>query len=284
MNNRIFEITNDEVLRENYAKLIKEVTEFNSNENNKDKLTICPAMAGSENAEIMIVGRAINGWCSIKQVCTDSTRSIEEQTLEMVNRCSKCNLDWVVGKNYYTKCQKNNCPYAKDKDNKDRRKKNKPFWQFAKFIVNKYFKETNKEYKEEEWQKEIIWTNLYKASYENGGNPKKFYDQQVKICDQILKREIELYQPKIIFFITEKNHKDDKEKFDFSWFVERDENIKDVDKSAFSNTYKLIREINNENNELNCQVFVTKRPEFRNFDELFKEMKSLPKDVDGQDL
>lgn len=282
MNNQKFDILKDEVLRDQYAELVKKVVNFNSNEKNKDKqLTICPAMAGSETAKIMIVGRAINGWCSIKQVCKDSTKSIDEQTLEMVNRCGKCNLDWVVGENYYTKCNENDCPYAKDKDNKDRREKNSPFWRFAKYIVENIMGE---KYKKDEWQEKIIWSNLYKASYENGGNPTNFYDEQVKICDRILKREIELYQPKIIFFITEKNHKDDKEKFDFSWFVEKDENIKGENKSAFSNTYKLIREFNNGKNELNCQIFVTKRPEFRKFEELLKEMKSLPKDVIGQDL
>lgn len=267
MNNRIFEITNDEVLRENYAKLIKEVTEFNSNENNKDKLTICPAMAGSENAEIMIVGRAINGWCSIKQVCKDSTKSIEEQTLEMVNRCGKCNLDWVVGKNYYTKCKDNHCSYAEEQKDEDKREKNSAFWRFAKLIVNKYFEDEKKKFIEGEWQKEIIWTNLYKASYENGGNPINFYSNQVDMCDNILKREIELYRPKIIFFITEKNHRNDKEKFDFSWFVEKD----------FPNTYKFIKEFNAEDNEFGCSIFVTKRPECRKIEDVYNEKNFLNK-------
>ena len=275
MNNQNFDILKDEVLRDQYAELVKKVVNFNSNEKNKDKLTICPAMAGSDNAKIMIVGRAINGWCSIKQVCKDSTKSIDEQALEMVNRCSKCNLDWVVGTNYYTKCNENDCPYAKDKDNKDRREKNSAFWRFAKLIVKNYFEDINKIFIEGEWQKEIIWTNLYKASYENGGNPNNFYNPQVRICDQILKREIELYRPKMIFFITEKNNKADKEKFDFSWFVKEDKYIKGDDKRAFFDTYKLIREFDADDDEYGCKVYVTKRPEYRKIEEVYNEKKSL---------
>lgn len=268
MNNQNFEITKDEVLRENYAELVKAVTEFNSNEKNKDKqLTICPAMAGSETAKIMIVGRAINGWCSIKQVCKESTKSIEEQTLEMVNRCGKCNLDWVVGENYYTKCIDNHCRYAQEqyKKNKDRDKKKSAyqryaFWQFAKLIVKKYFKDNKKEFIKGEWQKEIIWTNLYKASYEDGKNPKGFYEAQKSMCDKILKMEIELYQPEAIFFITEKNYKADKEKFGFSWFVEKD----------FPYTYDLIK-----GNNLKSEVFVTKRPERRKIEEVYGKKVQL---------
>lgn len=264
MDNRIFEITKDKVLRENYAELVKAVIEFNSNEKNKDKqLTICPAMAGSETAKIMIVGRAINGWCSIKQVCKESTKSIEEQTLEMVNRCGKCNLDWVVSNNYYTKCIDNHCRYAQEqyKKNKDRDKKSAyqryAFWQFAKFIVKNVMGE---KYNEDKWQKDIIWSNLYKASYEDGKNPKGFYEAQKSMCDKILKMEIELYQPEAIFFITEKNHRGNNKEIDFSWFVEKD----------FSNTYKLIRD-----NNFGCKVFVTKRPECRKFEEVYNEKKRL---------
>lgn len=265
MDNRIFEITKDKVLRENYAELVKAVTEFNSNEKNKDKqLTICPAMAGSETAKIMIVGRAINGWCSIKQVCKESTKSIEEQTLEMVNRCGKCNLDWVVGENYYTKCIDNHCRYAQEqyKKNKDRDKKKSAyqryaFWQFAKFIVKNVMGE---KYNEDKWQKDIIWSNLYKASYEDGKNPKGFYEAQKSMCDKILKMEIELYQPEAIFFITETNHEDNKGGFDFSWFVEKD----------FPYTYDLIK-----GNNLKSEVFVTKRPERRKIEEVYGKKVQL---------
>ena len=265
MDNRIFEITKDKILRENYAELVKAVTEFNSNEKNKDKqLTICPAMAGSETAKIMIVGRAINGWCSIKQVCKKSTKSIEEQTLEMVNRCGKCNLDWVVGENYYTKCIDNHCRYAQEqyKKNKDRDKKKSAyqryaFWQFAKFIVKNVMGE---KYNEDKWQKDIIWSNLYKASYEDGKNPKGFYKAQVSMCDYILKREIELYQPKIIFFVTEKNHRGNNKEINCSWFVKED----------FPETYSLIKD-----NNIKCEVFVTKRPECRKIEEVYNEKKRL---------
>lgn len=234
-------------------------------------------IAGSEHAEIMIVGRAINGWCSIKQVCDeneDNTESLNKQILEMVNRCGKCNLDWVVAKIYYRKCQENHCPYAAKQNNEDKREKNSAFWRFAKLIVKKYFEETNKKYNEDEWQKEIIWTNLYKASYAAGGNPKGFYDEQVKICDQILKYEIKFYQPQIIFFVTEKNYKANKDKFDFSWFVEKDMNIKGDDKKAFFNTYQLIKEFNAED-KFGCMVFATKRPEYRKIEEVYHEKQRL---------
>ncbi len=261
MNNRIFEIVNDDELKQQYQQLIKAVNDFNKNKTKR--LTICPTMAGSENAEIMIVGRAINGWCPIKRVCDDNddnTESVQKQILEMVNRCGKCNLDWVVGKNYYNKCQENNCPYAIKQKNEDKREKKSAFWRFAKLIVKKYFENKKKEFIEGEWQKEIIWTNLYKASYEDGGNPKGFYNAQKNMCDDMLKREIKLYQPEAIFFITETNHRTNNKEIDFSWFVEQD----------FPNTYELLRD-----NNCKCKVYVTKRPECRKIEEVYNEKKSL---------
>ena len=236
-----------------YEELYNKVKAQNEKEKVKP-LTICPAIKGEEYKEggLMFVGRAINGWCPL----SESIR-VEEGIEDRIKRCEKCTLDWVVGKNTWSHCIESNCPYAKAQgDPIDGRGKNSPFWQMVKFICKE-------EGITEDWYKKIVWTNLYKASYENGGNPSGFYGEQIEICNKILIEEIEIYSPQKIYFITETNRKK-LYPSNRTWFCESyPDGI-----THFQRVYESLR-------EKNIEVYVLTRPEYQNKENVFNNKEKL---------
>ena len=100
--------------RKLYIELLKKVKNKNSHPNNYGQLTICPAIAGNdyfklskEQPRIMIVGRAINGWCPL---CEEET---EESFIKRIENCSSIGLDWAIGVHSWNKCQE--CSYGCNK-------------------------------------------------------------------------------------------------------------------------------------------------------------------------
>ena len=142
-----------------YEKLYASVDKANKSNKKtqrKGKLTICPAIKGEnyQQGGLMFVGRAINSWCPLDGTVVDG------KIKERIARCEKCTLDWVVGENNWTHC-KGDCSYAQGEDRLDGRKNSTPFWQMVRYICEQRGIKEN-------WQKQIVWSNLYKASYENG--------------------------------------------------------------------------------------------------------------------
>ena len=247
----------DTDIYERYERLFKLVDEHNRL-NNKDFLTICPAIKGENYVEggLMFVGRSINGWCPLRESMYDG-----EGIKSRIKRCEKCTLDWVVGQNTWNHCIESGCPYAnRNKESVDGRNKTTPFWQMVKYICKRNGIE-------DDWYKKIVWTNLYKASYEDGGNPIGFYKDQVEICNYLLIKEIERYNPKQVYFITEHNRKKPT-RSNRTWFCEsyRDKDI------HFKKVYNFLRE---KIEKKDIEVFVMTRPEFQNKDLIWDNKEEL---------
>ena len=226
----------------NYKDLYDEVVKFNNRY--KHQLTICPAIKGKnyKDGGIMFVGRAINGWCPIK----DSLGK-NETIIERLERCEKCTLDWVEGKNKWTYCKANKCAYAKDKKEDDINNITQ-FWRLVKYICEK------NNISSEDWYKNVLWTNLYKASYQEWGNPPNgFCEKQKDICNSILINEIDEYKPQKIYFITETNEREER-----NWFSKKD----------FGEVYK-----NLENSGI--EVFVLTRPEKHKIEEIYNRKQDI---------
>lgn len=243
-----------------YQDLYKEV--INANAKNKKTrkkgaLTICPAITGKNYKQggLMFVGRAINSWCPLKDTV------INEVIKERIERCEKCTLNWVVGKENWKYCNENGCPYAQGEDRLDGRKNSTPFWQMVEYICAMNNITDN-------WQEQIVWSNLYKASYENGENPTSFYKQQIDICNELLIKEIEYYKPKSIYFITEKNTEGEMTKEDRVWFCEEYKNPK----IQFKKVYDYLRQ------QKDIKVFVLTRPEFQIKERIYKAKQNLEGD------
>lgn len=229
--------------KENYLKLYDKVVEYNKNHK---KLTICPSIKGQYydtcNNKIMVVGRAINSWCPI-----EGSLGENETIIERLERCERCTLDWVKGKNKWMYCNANNCPYAKDKQ-EDGKKNITQFWRLVIHICEK------NNISDEDWYKNIVWTNLYKASYQEGGNPSNgFCASQKDVCNSILINEIEEYKPQKIYFITETNGREER-----NWFCKKD----------FGEVYKKL-----ENSGI--EVFVLTRPEGHKIEKIYNSKQDI---------
>lgn len=238
-----------DIIYECYEKLYEKLKEHNQKPNVK-LLTICPAIKGAEYKDggLMFVGRAINGWCPISE-----SMGNENTIISKIKRCESCTLDWVVGENTWSHCLESDCPYAKaQSDPIDGRGKNSPFWQMVKYICKE-------EGITEDWYKKIVWTNLYKASYENGGNPSGFYGEQIEICNEILIEDIKRYKPKIIYFITETNRKKPMPS-NRTWFC-----YTYPGGIHFKSVYDYLRD----HKQGIEQVYILTRPEYHNKDEVF---------------
>lgn len=169
----------------NYDRLLCNLGIESGKIREKEITTFFPMRGKLYNHELMVVGRAVNGWET--KICPgelldnekrkehlDSAYHIEEDV---------CPLSWVTnawgGKQYNTK--------------------KSAFWR----VIHKMLRELGIEHSDENWPSYIVWSNLYKVAPYEGGNPSSqlINIQQVE-CASILKREVYLFQPKRILFLT----------------------------------------------------------------------------------
>lgn len=54
----------------------------------------------------------------------------------------------------------------------------------------------------ENWHKQMAWSNLYKASFEEGNPNAQLKNEQYEYCVKILKAEIEYLSPRFVIFLT----------------------------------------------------------------------------------
>lgn len=183
----------EQKMTEDMKNLYKQLYEI---VNDYPDMTICPSINGSKEARILIVGRCINGWCNI------------ENTQGRLDLCEKAGLEWLKGGDTFCVCKKNGCKYANEKINVNKSKSKSKFWQYVSYLLVKLGYS-----KSDDYYNQIIWSNLYKASKNNGGNPTKKQREKMRdVCDSILEQEIKEYDPKIVVFITETNKKLNNEK------------------------------------------------------------------------
>lgn len=242
----------------------------------KGPLTICPAIKGKNYKEgkgIMVVGRAINGWCPLNDIK-------EEAFLKRLELCSECTLDWVVARtasDRWLRCKENLCPFV-DNEPADGRSPITPFWQMVEYIYyQKVCKDLNKNPYDEIVKKaydeivknaydEIVWSNLYKASYAYGGNPAGFYEEQAELCNKILIQEIIKYKPSEIHFITEKNGRKPG-KQSRTWMCDSYQT-----KAHFKELYDFLED---KENDWTKKVAVYNRPEFHCKEEIWRSREHL---------
>ncbi|GEM_PF-2103165 len=160
----------------------------------RDKeLTACPALVGErfhreEGFKLMFVGRAVNGWEVEFEDC-----STLENTVNSV----------VRQKNLLDDFAKDFVPVTKkDKDGNDVVEKyyfaKSPFIRMMKALVRE------KRGTDEEWQKHIVWSNLFKVALRTTGNPSwMMVREDIPLYCDILEQEILIHKPDLIVFATE---------------------------------------------------------------------------------
>lgn len=153
----------------------------------RDKeLTSAPCFAGeyygNEKTKIMIVGRAVNGWEVDFEDCT-SHDAVVTSVLDQRNRMDDFASEYIVGedgKKYY---------YAKS-----------PFLRMMRQLVGAFTGT------EENWQRRLVWSNLFKVAPRNGGNPSwKMIRDDIPLYWELLRREILQNKPNAVVFVTDMN-------------------------------------------------------------------------------
>jgi len=145
------------------------------------------AYKNQKDNKFMVIGRAANGWESLR--CD----SADNFGLDAEMRFCKKGFSWLEmtdkgfgnGDGYYIN--------------------NSPFWR----VIKKICKSNPMLANEERWFENIVWTNIYKVSPKDNGekgitrNPSnKLCKKQIGICREILKQEIIEHSPDYILFVT----------------------------------------------------------------------------------
>ncbi len=163
-----------------YKELLLELSKWSTAE-----LAGFAAQKGNKyNRELMVVGRAPNGWRKIGKPCDwqkgDKIPCILGQIFDANQGCPLAwvTKQWGVNESGYNT-------------------KKSAFWRVIHRVFEGLLGHSN------DWPSHLVWTNLYKISPNIGGNPTgELLNLQHDICIKILKAEIELYQPKRVLFLT----------------------------------------------------------------------------------
>jgi hypothetical protein len=173
-------------------RLHQELLELVSQSNGrwrKKQITSFSAMRGAKDSgDLMIVGRAVNGWTSefnaedldkmrLQEILAETfapSKGYDNQPMLWVSDC------WEARKNYNTK--------------------KSAFWRVIRSTVEEL---GVADVQLETWPSFITWSNLYKISPAAGGNPSTaLAGVQGGKCAEILGEEISVWKPRRILFLT----------------------------------------------------------------------------------
>ena len=130
------------------------------------------------NKELLVFGRATNGWCPF-----DKTDLINNK-LKIIDNINNDNLTWVID--------------LFNSPDEDWNPHKSAFWRLIKKFSSELFNDESYEV-----INNIAWSNIYKISNASKGNPsQKLMSVQIDTAKEILKTELDIFQPKIAIFLT----------------------------------------------------------------------------------
>lgn len=184
---------------------------------------------------LMLVGRSVNGWTEI------SEKTSEEFSIAAAYTILEEGFDWLRddGKGKET--------YIRDYDQKECRYNinQSSFFRCTRKILNRLNPIT---VIDQRWFDYIVWSNLYTIAPPYKGNAEgKLQDVQVETSKKLLQKQIELYKPTHILFIT-----------DWDWWFER-----------FTDVFPMVKKVGDSTMDNvvgkgiygNSKVVVTVRPD-----------------------
>lgn len=167
-----------EELIELYDKMLQMISE-NSEKFREDPISVFNYLKGSKYDNlILFVGRSVNGWEYYNK------NDILENKSNILGHIHNGDLQWTID------CWGN-------KKKVEYNTKKSAFWRLNKKISDKFYGEFDDNFNK------ISWTNLYKISKADKGNPsEKLCNLQFDFVNQILKEEVKYLKPRYIFFHT----------------------------------------------------------------------------------
>ena len=142
------------------------------------------------NRELMVVGRAVNGW-------TDDT--ILPSQLAEPNECRR--YSEVVKRN--SSGDARDCPmqWVQDywQNPEGYRTIDSAFWR----VIRQVMEGLNIAFENDPWPSHLVWSNLYKVAPAEGGNPGNgLCHVQLKGCKSLFDTELNIYRPSRVLLLT----------------------------------------------------------------------------------
>ncbi len=156
------------------------------------ELTGFMSMVGlSYSNELMVIGRAVNGWSTGWNPKSWNDECIREQfandIFDSVTNGDTCPMRWVSEH------------WGKHDDLHYNTRKS-PFWRVIRNVVSEL---RIADVETLGWPSHLVWSNLYKIAPYDGGNPSnKLCSFQFEGCKTLLQEEFRLFKPKRALFLT----------------------------------------------------------------------------------
>ena len=150
--------------------------------------------------KLMLIGRAVNGWDSLESSSSEAFSTEADNQFFNKGPFNEDRWNWIdvdeeTGVLY--------SGHDKDKSNRKNRYclDQSAFWTYTREIWNKLPGSSFNT--GAVWMKNIAWSNLYKVSPKDRGNPAGLIqNNQLKICREILTLEISSFKPTHILLMT----------------------------------------------------------------------------------
>lgn len=187
-------------LLDHYVKIFQRVETQSLRVRKEEKKKLCCYFYNKGrlyDGKLMVVGRAVNGGNDINcwKQGDSKTRSICKYIEGIYNAQKQASLSWVTewwGENK-----------VDEKGEKLYNPATSRFWQLVSALTEGLNGES---WNKNTWTETIVWSNIYKVSPTNGGNPNFTLKKlQIDLCIEILRIEIDICKPKIILFVTGEN-------------------------------------------------------------------------------
>lgn len=146
----------------------------------------------------MLIGRAPNGWSAFQDIHGEVDFGERAQKEFASTDRFTYRKDSATGEDCGWIEDKSGALYSKHCEGYCLSKK--PFWSYAKAIWERISEAAPDD---GVWMENIVWSNLYKVSPKNEGNPDAdMMKKQLDACKAILIKELETYQPTHIVIMT----------------------------------------------------------------------------------
>lgn len=137
---------------------------------------------------LMVVGRATNGWdtCAYPDQLEDPAFRGEFalEVQKSVEGNGRCPMAWVTEQWGATDCYNT---------------KKSAFWRVIKQVIQRLMADANCK----DWSSRLVWSNLYKVSPGEGGNPgTTLRNVQLCGCKELFQFELETYRPERLLLLT----------------------------------------------------------------------------------
>ncbi len=184
-------------LCEIHDKLLQAIGTAHGRLGERKLTTFFPMQGSAATGELMVVGRAVNGWgnawAATKALTEDGRADIIRDVFE---RTTTPGMRWV------TDLWGTNRTVITAHPQGDRRKrpystKTSAFWRVVRGVSESVIGVS------EDWPSKLMWSNLYKVAPFSGGNPwTALVRTERDACKCHLAEEVSLWSPKRILFLT----------------------------------------------------------------------------------